>query len=386
MTRGSLLRLAVLPLSILLLPACTTMQTTYFRASYVELAKADAPGLVPHGTAEPGFSLVQDMKAKEREMYGEGYAMLGYSQFVSPLLTSLAESYSTKWGVEVGAAHVVLETPRAGESNLHYFLVTYWAARKREPAGLGAYLVDLPPELLERIGKSLNVVMVQQVVKGGLAAEAGLRANDVLLALDDERVMSVQQFTGAVGARAGEEIVLNVSRADQEIELPLRLKAAVRPDPGYREAPWLATQPKDWSMFSAASFTASAVQVARQQEQQRQLEYARADAQAQRNLASLESRRADAALSSDGRRGATSQPYSSRRGGDNPNSPTAGRMPTQDEMSRNYQEFVDKWRRNWNSPEAREARERREATEAWWHAAPHIYYNLYKFPPPRMVF
>jgi hypothetical protein len=385
MVRLPIRRISLIALVCLCLPACTTMQTTYFRASYVELAKADAPGLVRHGTAQPSFSLVQDMKAKEREMYGEGYATLGYSQFVSPLLTSLAESYSTKWGAEVGAAHVVLETPRAGESNLHYFLVTYWAARKREPAELGAYLMDLPPELLARIGKSLNVVLVQQVVKGGLAAEAGLRADDVLLALDGERVMSVQQFAGAVGARAGEEIVLNVSRADKEIELPLRLKAAMRPDPGYREAPWLATQPRDWRMLSAASFAASAIQVGRQQEQERQLAYARADAQAQRNLALLESRRADAAQPSpDGRRGASEYSSGGRRGG--ANYPSAGRMPTQEEMSRNYKETIEKWRQNWNSPEAREQRARHEALDAWWHAAPHVYYNLYKFPAPRMVY
>jgi membrane-associated protease RseP (regulator of RpoE activity) len=320
------------------------MQTTYFRGSYTEHAKHDAPGLVPHGGATPGFSLVGDMRAKEREMYGDGYAMLGYSQFVGPLLTSLAESYSTKWGAEVGAGHVVLETPRSGASNLHYFLVTYWAARKRDAAELDAYLEDLPPELLERIGKSLNVVIVQQVVKGGAAHAAGLRANDVLLALDGERVMSVQQFAEALGAQAGGEIVLHVSRADKEIELPLRLKAAVRPVPGYREAPWLATQPRDYSMLSAASSAASAVQVAQQQEQQRQLEYARADAQAARNLALLESRRASAAQPDLGRRGAMPDLTGGRRGA--MPSPSAGRMPTQEEMSRNYQEAIEKWRQN----------------------------------------
>lgn len=390
MTRYSLLRLAALPLAVLLLPACTTMQTTYFRNSYVELAKHDAPGLAPYGGATPRFSLVGDMKAKEREMYGEGYAMLGYSQFVSPLFTSLAEDYSTKWGAEVGAAHVVLETPRPGASNLHYYLVTYWAQRKRDPAALGAYLQDLPPELLERIGKSLNVVIVQQVVKGGAADAAGLRANDVLLALNGERVMSVRQFAGAVRARAGGEIVLNVSRANQEVELPLKA-AAGHAVLTYREAPWLATQPRDWSMLSAASFAASAAQVAQQQEQARQLEYARADARAQRNLALLEKQRADAAQQpySGGRRGATSQPYSSRRGGGNPDydRPSAAwRGPTQEEMARNYKETIEKWRQNYNSPGAREQRARQQALDTWWDNAPDIYYNMYKFPAPRTAY
>jgi hypothetical protein len=37
-----------------------------------------------------------------------------------------------------------------------------------------------------------------------------------------------------------------------------------------------------------------------------------------------------------------------------------------------------------NSPQAREQRARQQALDVWWSNAPGIYYNLYKFPTPRM--
>ena len=65
-------RLLALLLVMLVLPACTTMQTTYFRGSYQELARADNPILLPPA-GQPGFSQVDDMAVKSREMLQAGY-------------------------------------------------------------------------------------------------------------------------------------------------------------------------------------------------------------------------------------------------------------------------------------------------------------------------
>jgi len=88
-----------------------------------------------------------DLVEKSPAMWNEGYALLGYSQVVSPLLTTLAPDYSTKWGAELGAARVLMETPRPGESNLHYYLVTYWGRLDPSAFSLGATFRDLPVAL-----------------------------------------------------------------------------------------------------------------------------------------------------------------------------------------------------------------------------------------------
>lgn len=174
MARCSPIRSCALALLAPLLASCTTLQTTYFRGSYIELTGADHPALQA-APATPRFAQVEDMKDKAHALYGEGYTMLGYSQFVSPLLPSLAGSYSTKWGRKVGAAYVGLETPRPGRSNLHYYLATYWGKLLPGVAPFGVYLDGLPEALLARIGAEQDMVVVWQVIDG-TPAEAAARA------------------------------------------------------------------------------------------------------------------------------------------------------------------------------------------------------------------
>lgn len=298
-------------LIVLSLPACTTMQTTYFRASYQELAKMDNPS--PPKDAMPGFAMVNDMKASARDMYGEGYTLLGYSQFVSPLFPSLAQDYSTKWGKAVGASFVMLETPRQGESNLHYYLVTYWAPVDTRQFTFGAYMQDLPPELLKRLGPDLNVVLVQQAVQGTAAGDAGILADDALLAVNGIDILSTQQFSYMVNSMAGQEILVTVSRAGTVMDVPVQLGAkAAEATPGppatYHEAPWLATAPTDWSGLSAAAISQAVMENNRRIEEQRQREYERAQLEAMRHQAYLDSQRASSSsMTSTSRRGVTTR-------------------------------------------------------------------------------
>ena len=108
-----------------LLQGCTTMQTFYFNGSFQPLEDVNSSGLLP-AEGETGFRMVSDMTVGAKEMYNQGYAMIGYSQFVSPLYKSLAPGYATKYARTLGAQYAVMETPQPGASNLHGYLVTYW--------------------------------------------------------------------------------------------------------------------------------------------------------------------------------------------------------------------------------------------------------------------
>ncbi len=344
MTTPTVHRALLLALIVLLLPACTTMQTTYFRGSYQQLAAADDGSLLPY-RGEPGFSLVGDMEAKARAMHDEGYVMLGYSQFISPLLTTFAESYATKWGVEVGAAQVVLENPRAGASNLHYFLVTYWGRYDPAAFALGVNWVDLPEELLTRIGEDKNLVIVQQVVPGAPAAAAGLRAHDFVIAIDGELALNTRELSKRIAASGGKEIVLSITRKGEELDIPVRLatprvRSGAARTAGYRETPWLSTQPKDWSGLSVANLAAANMAATQQRIARDQELYAeRIRAQAQANLNRLATQQPMDSMPTSRRAGSATEVPTNRRGGSAPQLPPgSGGAPSQ-------ASYADMWKK-----------------------------------------
>jgi membrane-associated protease RseP (regulator of RpoE activity) len=374
-------RLLALTLAVLVLPACTTMQTTYFRGSYQEFAKADDPMLLPY-KGQPGFSQADDMAVKARAMQTEGYAMLGYSQFISPLLTSLAESYSTKWGEEVGAAHVVLETPRPGASNLHYYLVTYW--RLLDPAGfgLGASLQDLPEELLKRIGESHNLVIVLQVVPGTPAAAAGLRADDVIVEMDGEYVQNARTLTQRVASNRGKEVLLGISRKGESLEIAVRL-ATPKPQSGtstanYQESPWLDTQPRDWSGLSAGNLAAANMAATQQRIQQdRQLFNERLRVQAQRNQQALAAQGPAASGPTSRRGGGASEPVTDRRGGGQTRAELnpAGRQAS---YVMSPQQQAELWKQMSKTMTEQMDRKALQAMQIWLENAPNAYGGMAK--------
>jgi len=380
MLNSSLRPILTVILAVLSLAACTTLQTTYFRASYKVLIQADHPGLQPYeGT--PAFTQVKDMPGKSRQMHGEGFVMLGYSQFISPLFTSLAESYSTKWGAEVNAAHVVLETPKPGPSNLHYYLVTYWARVRPEQFSFGGHVTDLPDELLERIGKELNLVILEQAIAGTPAAAAGLRANDVILAMDGERVLDTKTLTQLIDKNRGKKVDVGISRDGRTMELPVRLAAGsapAQPSGGkgvivYRGSPWDNTKPTDWSGLSIAALTSAAVQT---YQHQRELEYERARARAEANLVYLNSR-STAAQGPTSRRGGGSVPTSRRGGG----APLPGRggygVPYVDQQR--AMEQLREYGKSWG---AQMDRQRQQNVSIWLNNAPNAYGSMGKWSFP----
>lgn len=231
---------------VLVVSSCTTMQTTYFRMSYKSLESTDNAGFLPY-SGTPEFMMVEDMADGALDMYGRGYAMLGYSQFVSPLLTNLAPSYATKYAATLNAAYVVLETPRPGHSNLHGFLVTYWAKVRPEQFTFGSYSQNLPEDLLKRLGEDYNLVMLRQIVPGTPAAGAGFKADDVVLAVNGVRVVSTDVFLKMLNENHGKEVLISISRQGKLHELPVALAVPVQvSNAGYDfyEAPWKNTKPE----------------------------------------------------------------------------------------------------------------------------------------------
>jgi len=303
---------AIVILAVLLTSACTSMQTMYFGSSYQAIANANDPALLPHSGA-PAFEQAGDLVEKSPAMWNEGYALLGYSQFVGPLLTTLAPDYSTKWGAELRAARVVMETPRPGESNLHYYLVTYWGRLDPSAYSLGASYRDLPEEVLKLVGREMNMVMINSVTPGTPAAQAGLRRGDVVAGMGGERVPDATGLTERIGARRGTQVVLNIVRGGEQIDVPVALAAPAARGASrvqFPLAPWLDTPVTDYSSLSASNLaSANMAATMKRIEQDRKAYEERSRAQLQRDIAALNARLdAQQAASQD----------TSRRGGSKP--------------------------------------------------------------------
>ena len=256
---------------LILLQGCTTMQTFYFNGSFQPLEDIHSSGLLP-AEGETQFRMVSDMTVGAKEMYNQGYAMIGYSQFVSPLYKSLAPGYATKYARKLGAQYAVMETPQPGASNLHGYLVTYWSRVSSDAFSLGVYHSDLPRELLNAVGQDYNLVYLEGVVPGTPAAEAGLKADDVLLAVNGKRVTSTDVLRDLLRRNRGGEVSVSVSRYGKHLTMPVRLRQpTMAANFSYHDRPWENTAPRDWSRLSAANTT---IRVLQQQQRQRQLEAA----------------------------------------------------------------------------------------------------------------
>ncbi|WP_298271175.1 DegQ family serine endoprotease [Geobacter sp.] len=91
-----------------------------------------------------------------------------------------------------------------------------------EPDSLGLAVEDLPPDMLRR---GATGVMVADVDEGSIAAEAGLRPGDVIVAVNRKRIANRADYDRAMGdARRRGVAVLLVRRGDSSIyfSLPLR--------------------------------------------------------------------------------------------------------------------------------------------------------------------
>lgn len=283
--------IALLSLTTVLV-ACVTAQTTYFRMSYVELVPAKHSKLKAY-RGEPEFEQVENMEARARAMQDEGYVMLGYSQFISPLVKSLSKSYVTKYARIKEAQHVILEQPQPGASNLHYYLATYWGEIRPDSFSLGVILSELPEEIRQKIDEEMNMVFVDHAVPYTAATRAGIQTGDVIYTFNGERMTRVNQVLENIDRNKGKAITLQVLRKGETLDLPVQLTEPVARGTNekildFSVAPWTRTEPTDWSSLSITAIAQANIRTWQRMEQQRQVEAARARAAAQSYLASLD--------------------------------------------------------------------------------------------------
>jgi membrane-associated protease RseP (regulator of RpoE activity) len=161
----------------------------------------------PQGDIE--YRELQDMKAMveaEREMYRKGYVMVGYSNMMSPQLEMIAASASRKWGTQVGASAVLHTFGRS------HYLATFWAKPKRFVFG-AYYANDLPQDARDALRQALTFeqgVIVESVVEGSPAFEAGVRPGDLLISLNNERIADAATLDRLLRAREGTNVTFVV--------------------------------------------------------------------------------------------------------------------------------------------------------------------------------
>jgi S1-C subfamily serine protease len=85
---------------------------------------------------------------------------------------------------------------------------------------------DLTPELAKNFGLSeAKGVVVVQVEDGSSAAEAGLRAGDVILEIDQSPVKDVKDFGGKIESyKAGDTVLVLAKRRGATVFLTLKVR------------------------------------------------------------------------------------------------------------------------------------------------------------------
>lgn len=99
-----------------------------------------------------------------------------------------------------------------------------------EPLGIG--LLSVPGRAMSKVGfigiqaaEGDGGVLIARIVSGGAAEQAGLKENDVITSLDDEKVEDPISFGGLIrGRKAGEEVRVGYLREGEPGELKVTLK------------------------------------------------------------------------------------------------------------------------------------------------------------------
>src|SRR3954471_20370067 len=90
------------------------------------------------------------------------------------------------------------------------------------PASLGLSLREVPASILRSIGLGYGL----SVVKAGSVAErAGLRPGDVIYAVNEKRLHSIEDFTRMVADQTGGSLSLLVRRGSADFYVPMDLSS-----------------------------------------------------------------------------------------------------------------------------------------------------------------
>ncbi len=90
---------------------------------------------------------------------------------------------------------------------------------------LGVSIQDLTPEIAKALGVSARQgAVVSEVIKGSPAARTGVKAGDVIVAVNGNKIRNASDLRNKIGlARVGESVTLTVLRAGREKTLVARL-------------------------------------------------------------------------------------------------------------------------------------------------------------------
>jgi serine protease DegQ len=94
-----------------------------------------------------------------------------------------------------------------------------------EHAFLGVQPAELTPAIAEQFGLDVpRGVLVQSVVEGSAAAEAGVRAGDVIVAIDGEELEQVENLFAALRRKSpGDNVTLEIVRDGERMEVEATL-------------------------------------------------------------------------------------------------------------------------------------------------------------------
>ena len=93
------------------------------------------------------------------------------------------------------------------------------------PAAIGLSLRELPPQALRALGLSYGLSVTKA---GSLCERAGLRVGDVVYAVNDHRIASLEDFTRMVARHTG-RLALLVRRGATDYYVPMDLGPAPVP-------------------------------------------------------------------------------------------------------------------------------------------------------------
>jgi S1-C subfamily serine protease len=97
------------------------------------------------------------------------------------------------------------------------------------PPALGLSLRELPAAALRASGLPYGLAVIKE---GALAERAGLRVGDIVYAVNEERLHSVEDFARLVAAQTGGTVALLVRRGASDFYVPIDFSAAA---PGARD-------------------------------------------------------------------------------------------------------------------------------------------------------
>ena len=167
-----------------------------------------------------------DREATDRMMFEQGYAPIGASSFTGPLQAS---DQAVAWARTLGASHVVLFSRSTDNENgkpLQQVAIFYASVAK---VGVGMMLRPIPEGTRAALGlDDKNGVQVHAVRKDMPAAAAGIQANDIILAINEEPAVSPAQLIDLLRKYAGQKNELTILRNGQPLFLGLPLYESPR--------------------------------------------------------------------------------------------------------------------------------------------------------------